>query len=68
MSFASRLVSRLMHLPPAQSRDISITRDIPIPMPDGAVLLADRYAPRSGSNRPHFLSVPLTAGKAFSPP
>jgi putative CocE/NonD family hydrolase len=55
MSFTSRLVSRLMHLPAAQSRDITITRDIPITMPDGVILLADHYAPRSGSNRPTLL-------------
>ncbi len=55
MSFTSRLVSRLMHLPPAQTHDIAITRDIQIPMPDGVVLLADHYAQRSGSNLPTLL-------------
>ena len=55
MSFTSRLLSRLMHLPPAQSHDIAITRDIPIPMPDGVVLLADHYAPRGGSKLPTLL-------------
>src|SRR5260221_1862307 len=55
MSFTSRLVSRLMHLPPAQSHDIAMTRDIPIPMPDGVVLLADHYAPRGGSKLPTLL-------------
>src|SRR5260370_9409042 len=55
MIFPSRLLSRLMHLPPAQSHDIAITRDIPIPMPDGVVLLADHYAPRGGSKLPTLL-------------
>jgi predicted acyl esterase len=41
MSFTSRVISRLMHLPPAQTHDIVITRDIQIPMPDGVALLAD---------------------------
>ncbi len=55
MSLASRLISRLMHLPPAQSDDLVITRDIPIPMPDGVVLLADHYAPRGTSKLPTLL-------------
>jgi uncharacterized protein len=55
MSFTSRLMSRLMHLPPAQSHDIVITRDIPIPMSDGVVLFADHYAPRGGSKLPTLL-------------
>jgi putative CocE/NonD family hydrolase len=55
MSFTSRLVSRLLHLPPAQNHDIVITRDIPIPMSDGVVLFADHYAPRSGSDLPTLL-------------
>lgn len=55
MSFTSRIISRLMHLPPAESHDIVITRDVPVPMPDGVVLLADHYAPRGGSPRPTIL-------------
>lgn len=41
MSFTSRLISRLMHLPPAQTRKLAIAHDIPIPMPDGVVLLKE---------------------------
>lgn len=55
MSFASRLIGRLMHLPPAQTHDLAITLDIQIPMPDGAVLLADHYAPRSTTKLPTIL-------------
>ena len=55
MSFISRLISRLMHLPPAHTHDIAITRDIQIPMPDGVVLLADHYVPRGGSQLPTLL-------------
>ena len=55
MSFTSRLISRLMHLPPAHTHDIAITPDIPIPMPDGVALLADHYAPRGGSKLPTLL-------------
>ncbi|HLX56473.1 MAG TPA: CocE/NonD family hydrolase [Ktedonobacteraceae bacterium] len=55
MSFTSRLMSRLMHLPPAQTHDLVITHDIQIPMPDGVVLFADHYAPRGGSKLPTLL-------------
>ncbi len=55
MSFTSRLVSWLMHLPPAHTHDLVITRDINIPMPDGVVLLADHYAPRNGRPLPTLL-------------
>ncbi len=55
MSFTSRLVSRLMKLPPAETHDFVITRDLRVPMPDGVTLLADYYAPRSGSKRPTIL-------------
>ena len=55
MSLISRLMSRFMHLPPSQTHDLAITHDIQIPMPDGVVLLADHYAPRSGSKLPTLL-------------
>jgi putative CocE/NonD family hydrolase len=55
MSFTGRLVSWLLHLPPAHSHDIVVTRDIQIPMPDGVVLLADHYAPRTAEKLPTLL-------------
>ena len=55
MSLISRLMSRFMHLPPAQTHDLAITRDIQIPMSDGVELLADHYAPRNASKLPTLL-------------
>ncbi|HEX7735287.1 MAG TPA: CocE/NonD family hydrolase [Ktedonobacteraceae bacterium] len=55
MSFSSRLVNWLMKLPPVETYDIVVTRDLQIPMPDGVVLLADHYAPRRGSKQPTVL-------------
>ena len=55
MSFISRIVSQLMHLPPAQTHDIAIKRDIQIPMLDGVMLLADHYAPRGSAKLPTLL-------------
>lgn len=52
MSLSSRLVNWLMKLPPAETPDFTITRDVPVAMPDGATLLADHYVPRApGAHR-----------------
>ena len=55
MTLTSRLVSTLMRLPPAETRNFTITRDLRVPMSDGVVLLADHYAPRSGPKLPTIL-------------
>jgi putative CocE/NonD family hydrolase len=55
MSLMSRLMGRMAKLPPPQTRDLVITRDIPVPVPDGVTLLADHYAPRTGPKRPTIL-------------
>jgi putative CocE/NonD family hydrolase len=52
MSIASWLIARLAHLPPARTRDVSVERDLRVPMPDGVVLLADRYFPRREPHAP----------------
>jgi len=46
MTFASRFLEQALKLPPVASRDIDVQRDLRVRMPDGVVLLADRYAPR----------------------
>src|ERR1700691_3478707 len=48
MTVTSRFLGRMMKLPAAESHAIKFERDLRIPMPDGAVLLADRYIPASG--------------------
>ncbi|MEO7002383.1 MAG: CocE/NonD family hydrolase, partial [Ktedonobacterales bacterium] len=45
MSLSSRLVSRLMKLPPAETHRYSVRRDVAVTMPDGVMLLADHYTP-----------------------
>jgi uncharacterized protein len=55
VSLLSRLVAWACSLPPAETHDIAVERDIPVPMPDGVVLLADHYAPRGGGKRPTLL-------------
>ncbi|MFI6624489.1 CocE/NonD family hydrolase [Streptomyces sp. NPDC050528] len=49
MNLRSHLVQRLLHLPPPATRDLTVEPDLRVPMRDGAVLLADRWTPRSGS-------------------
>jgi uncharacterized protein len=51
MNVMSRLVQRQLGLDPPLTRDLVIERDLPVPMPDGTVLLADRWAPRTGGDK-----------------
>jgi uncharacterized protein len=50
LNLGSYLAERLQKLDPPLTRDIKVDRDLRVPMPDGAVLLADRYAPRDGGD------------------
>ncbi len=55
MSVFDRLMTWRMHLPPAETHNLVITRDTQIPMPDGTILLADHYAPRTSPKLPALL-------------
>jgi putative CocE/NonD family hydrolase len=46
----SRLFERLLKLPAPATRRLVVQRDLRVPMPDGAELLADRWAPRAGGD------------------
>jgi hypothetical protein len=50
MSAGSRLLSALARLPPAAAHAIDVERGLRVRMPDGVVLLADRYASRVRRN------------------
>jgi hypothetical protein len=62
MTLLSRLVGKLAKLPPAKLQAVIVERDLKISMPDGVVLLADRYAPR-GSERPPTILVRCPYGR-----
>ncbi|MFD9965389.1 CocE/NonD family hydrolase [Amycolatopsis sp. NPDC058986] len=47
-----RVVDRLLGLPPAEGPPPVVTKELPIPMPDGVRLLADRYAPAGTTSAP----------------
>lgn len=55
MSLISRLTARVFKMPPAETHAIGIERDLKVPMPDGVMLLADRYAPRNSGKLPTIL-------------
>jgi hypothetical protein len=47
VNLRSHLTQRMQHLPPPLTCGVVIQRDLRVPMRDGAVLLADRWSPRS---------------------
>lgn len=55
MTLLSRLMSRITHLPPAETYNVLVERDLKVTMPDGVVLLADHYTPRDVENSPLLL-------------
>jgi uncharacterized protein len=62
MTVLSRLVGRFAKLPPAKTHAVIVERDLEIAMPDGVLLLADRYVPR-GSKRPPTILVRCPYGR-----
>jgi len=61
MTVASHFFGRALELPPAQTRAVRVERDLRVPMRDGAVLLADRYAPPG--NKPPLVLVRSPYGR-----
>ena len=56
MTVWSRLAAQLVRLPPPKTSNVSVERDLAAKMPDGAVLLADRWYPTDDSgDRPTVL-------------
>lgn len=55
MTLMTRLMARIAKLPPAETYDIVVEENIPIPLPDGITLLANHYYPRDLKNRPTIL-------------
>src|SRR6201986_3615159 len=52
MPLVSRAFGALLRLPPAETRDVHIRRDVAIPAPDGAALLTDLYLAQAGPAAP----------------
>jgi putative CocE/NonD family hydrolase len=68
MNLASHLFQRLMKLDSPITRDLVIQRGLRVPMPDGAELLADRWAPRTGGDSlpVALIRTPYGRGRLFS--
>jgi len=62
MTALSRIFERTMNLPPAETRDVRVERDLPVRMPDGVTLLADRYV-AAGADRPPLVLVRCPYGR-----
>jgi uncharacterized protein len=62
MSILSRVIGSVAKLPPAQTHNVLVERDLKVPMPDGVVLLANRYVPR-GVEKPPLILVRCCYGR-----
>lgn len=56
MNLIARALSRGAHLPRPAYPHLDVERDLRVPMPDGTVLLADRWAPRGRPDAPIVLA------------
>jgi putative CocE/NonD family hydrolase len=61
-----RVFGAVFALPKATSRRVTGELDVGIPMPDGTILLADRWAPSSATDAPTILIRTCYSRKAFS--
>jgi len=55
MTILSRVFASFLKLPSAETHDIKVEKNLKIPMPDGAVLLANHYYPHRLDKRPTIL-------------
>ncbi len=55
MSLMTRLMGWIAKLPPVETHEVVVEKDLQVPMPDGVILLADHYAPRNLGARPTLL-------------
>src|SRR6516225_6918914 len=68
MTVFSRLAARLVKLPPPQTTDVSVERDLAAKMPDGTVLLADRWYPTDASGGRPTVLIRTPYGRTFMGP
>jgi hypothetical protein len=68
MTVFSRIAARLVKLPAPQTTNISIERDLAAKMPDGTVLLADRWYPTDASGGRPTVLIRTPYGRALMGP
>jgi putative CocE/NonD family hydrolase len=64
MNLGSHLVQRMLNLSPPLTRALTVERDLRVPMRDGAVLPADRWAPKSGGDGLPTVLIRIPYGRA----
>jgi predicted acyl esterase len=62
VNLSSYLVERVTRLGPPQTRDLTVQRDLRVPMPDGTILLADRWAPKVRFRASHQIRLQVSSG------
>jgi predicted acyl esterase len=55
MTLISQVLGRIAELPPAETDNVVMERDLRVPMPDGVSLLADHYSPHGREKAPLIL-------------
>lgn len=55
MSVAATIMARKAKLAPAETKDVTVEKDLRVPTPDGVELLADHYTPQRLGDRPTVL-------------
>ena len=49
LNLVSHLLQRMQQLPPPATRDVTVKRNLRVPMRDGVELMADHWAPSTGA-------------------
>jgi len=68
MTVFSSIAARLVKLPPPQTTNVSVERDLAAKMPDGTVLLADRWYPTDASGRQPTVLIRTPYGRTLMGP
>ncbi len=68
MTVWSRLAARLVRLPAPRTTDVSVERDLAAKMPDGTVLLADRWYPTNSTDGLPTVLVRTPYGRTYMGP
>ncbi len=55
MPLKRKFISTIFKLPPATAKKLEYETDIPVQMPDGVILYADRISPAGGKGLPVIL-------------
>jgi uncharacterized protein len=66
MSLMCQLMGWIAKLPPVETHEVVVEKDLEVPMPDGVILLADHYAPRNLGSRLTLLMRSVDTGRTLA--